>query len=253
MPVQPTPKTDTPLVELFSSIQGEGILVGKRQIFIRFPGCNLNCAYCDTDFSSPGSCRAEEAPGSGIFRNLANPVSLDVLASILANWVHLLPGVHHSISLTGGEPLLHSDVLQQWLPVLRDICPLFLETNGTLPSHLEPLLPYLEWVSMDIKLASMTGADTPWSLHRDFLSLMAHYKGQVKAVVGEETPMEEILQAAGLVEECAPELPLILQPRTEGGRISLTGRMLLDMQARASVVHSDVRIIPQTHRFISVL
>jgi len=253
MPVPPTPRTEAPLVELFSSIQGEGILVGKRQIFIRFPGCNLNCAYCDTDFSSPESCRAEEAPGSGIFRNLANPVSLDVLSGILSHWVHLLPGVHHSISLTGGEPLLHSDVLKHWLPVLRDICPLFLETNGTLPDNLQPLLPFLEWVSMDIKLASMTGADTPWRLHRDFLSLMAHHKGQAKVVVGEETPMEEILQAARLVDDCAPALPLILQPRTERGGISLTGQKLLDMQARASLIHGDVRIIPQTHRFISVL
>ncbi|BCA79738.1 7-carboxy-7-deazaguanine synthase QueE [Desulfuromonas sp. AOP6] len=253
MPVLHIPRTETPLVELFSSIQGEGILVGKRQIFVRFPGCNLNCAYCDTDFSSPESCRGEEAPGSGIFRNLPNPVSLEVLAGILSHWVQLLPGVHHSISLTGGEPLLHSDVLREWLPVLRDICPLFLETNGTLPASLQPLLPFIEWVSMDIKLASMTGAETPWDLHGDFLGLMAHHKGQVKAVVGEETPMEEIMQAARLVEECAPALPLILQPRTEEERISLTGRTLLDMQARAALIHSDVRIIPQTHRFISVL
>ncbi|MDX9694125.1 MAG: 7-carboxy-7-deazaguanine synthase QueE, partial [Methanothermobacter sp.] len=37
-----------PIMEVFSSIQGEGLLVGCRQIFIRFAGCNLNCKYCDT-------------------------------------------------------------------------------------------------------------------------------------------------------------------------------------------------------------
>ncbi|MBN1405468.1 MAG: 7-carboxy-7-deazaguanine synthase QueE, partial [Candidatus Omnitrophica bacterium] len=36
------------VLEIFSSIQGEGIYVGERQIFIRFAGCNLNCVYCDT-------------------------------------------------------------------------------------------------------------------------------------------------------------------------------------------------------------
>ena len=38
--------------EIFSSIQGEGLLVGVEQIFIRFCKCNLACKYCDTDFSS---------------------------------------------------------------------------------------------------------------------------------------------------------------------------------------------------------
>ena len=36
--------------EIFSSIQGEGLYIGCKQIFIRFCACNLNCYYCDTDF-----------------------------------------------------------------------------------------------------------------------------------------------------------------------------------------------------------
>ena len=42
---------EAPIVEIFSSIQGEGLLVGRRQIFVRFAGCNLDCNYCDTEDS----------------------------------------------------------------------------------------------------------------------------------------------------------------------------------------------------------
>ena len=36
------------LVEIFSAIQGSGVLVGQRHIFIRFLGCHIKCAFCDT-------------------------------------------------------------------------------------------------------------------------------------------------------------------------------------------------------------
>ena len=39
---------NAPIIEIFSTFQGEGSFIGKRQIFVRFAGCNLNCNYCDT-------------------------------------------------------------------------------------------------------------------------------------------------------------------------------------------------------------
>lgn len=38
--------------KIFYSIQGEGFHVGTPAIFIRFSGCNLKCAWCDTDHKS---------------------------------------------------------------------------------------------------------------------------------------------------------------------------------------------------------
>lgn len=38
----------TKIREIFTSIQGEGLYIGVKQLFIRFCGCNLKCDYCDT-------------------------------------------------------------------------------------------------------------------------------------------------------------------------------------------------------------
>ncbi len=37
-----------PVVEIFESLQGEGYWVGRPAVFLRFGGCNLRCAWCDT-------------------------------------------------------------------------------------------------------------------------------------------------------------------------------------------------------------
>jgi 7-carboxy-7-deazaguanine synthase len=253
MPAPATPKTDGQLLEVFSSIQGEGMLVGCRQVFVRMALCNLNCGYCDTPFAPVEHCRVEDAPASGNFVNMPNPVSLDMLTSTLFRWHQDLPGVHHSISLTGGEPLLQADILQHWLPTLRTILPLHLETNGTLPSALSPLLPHLDYISMDVKLASVTGAPTPWQAHRDFLAAARAVPCCVKAVVGEETPMAEVEEVAHLVGDTAPEALLILQPKTSGGQVSVPAHLLLALQERAARIHGNTRVIPQVHHFLKLL
>lgn len=253
MPVQAIPSSEAQLLEVFSSIQGEGGLIGCRQIFVRMAGCNLDCAYCDTDFSPQDYCRIEDAPGSGQFRNVTNPVSLEVLASIVAEWVERSPGMHHSISLTGGEPLLHGNVLQEWLPVLRDILPVHLETNGTCPESLEPLLPFLDWISMDVKLSSVTGVATPWERHRSFLELASKTVVWVKAVVAEETPVEEMSALGRLVRQVAPDATLCLQPVTRGGKVGMSNDHLLTLQTALSKEHKNIRVIPQTHVFLGLL
>lgn len=252
-PVPATAGTEGELLEVFSSIQGEGLLVGRRQVFVRLARCNLACAYCDTPFEPRDDCRVEDAPGSGNFRSIPNPVALETLSSILAGWQRELPGVHHSLSLTGGEPLLQQGMLAEWLPVLRRLLPIHLETNGTLPEALAELLPHLDWIAMDLKFASLTALPTPWEAHRAFLRLAAQRPCCVKAVVGEETEAEEIDRAAALLHEAAPQVPLILQPVTREGQVAISGRTLLDLQTRAARHHPPVLVIPQTHRFLDLV
>ncbi len=251
MPTQAIPATD--LVEIFSSLQGEGPLVGHRQIFIRFPDCNLNCRYCDTDFEKKDVCLIESAPGSGVLQEVPNPVSHATVSNLVTSWCDVLPGAHHSISITGGEPLLHHEALAVLLPVLRKQLPIYLETNGLLVAELDSLIDHIDWVAMDIKLHSQTGARTEWDVHRDFLKVACRRSCYVKLVVGEGTTDLELQLTADLVAGFGSAIPIVLQPVTRDGRIDVSVERLMQMHAVVADIYADVRVIPQTHRFLGAL
>ena len=40
------------MAEIYSSMQGEGLLTGTRSVFVRASGCNLRCQFCDTRYAS---------------------------------------------------------------------------------------------------------------------------------------------------------------------------------------------------------
>jgi organic radical activating enzyme len=176
---------------------------------VRFAECNLACDYCDTPYQAGPTCQIESRPGSGEFSSRGNPVNLAEISGLIADWQDSSNHVHHSVALTGGEPLLHADVLRKWLPELSAILPVFLETNGTLAGELEKILPLVEWISMDIKGSAVTGAATPWRDHGDFLALAKDRLCQVKLVVDAATTDAELLEAARLVNRHAPHVPFV--------------------------------------------
>jgi 7-carboxy-7-deazaguanine synthase len=238
--------------EIFSSIQGEGILIGRRQLFIRFSGCNLNCNYCD----APGTAmknerfRVEFPPGTSGFMEEKNLITPRELIGIIDVF---LPITHHSVSLTGGEPLLQENFLLGFLPLLKDKKQrIYLETNGTLVRSLEKVAKYTDFIAMDFKLESTTKIKTPWDTHREFLS--ESYQGGaevfVKIVVSTETPMEEIVETSRIIGEISREIPLVIQPLTINEAISFDGKKFLEFQNEAGKFLKDVRIIPQTHKFL---
>ncbi len=243
------------LVEVFSSIQGEGLLIGCRQVFIRFLGCNLDCDYCDTNVGvAVEACRMEMTPGRLDFRTLANPIEMKQVIALLERWQSGWPKVHHSISLTGGEPLLHVDLLAEWLPRLRAVLPIHLETNGVLHSALAKVVNEIDHISMDIKLPSSSGETSLWDHHLKFLKVAAESDIAVKVVVNESTEHWEIERAAEMIAGIYADIPLIIQPETaENLTIRISPLALIELQEIAAAILDDVRIIPQTHRFIGLL
>ncbi len=231
------------------------MLAGRRQIFVRLTECNLDCSYCDTDFVKTDICRIETKPGSGIFRNVPQPLTLHTLLSLLHDWLQQLPSAHHSVSFTGGEPLLHATVLNEWFPEIRKILPIHLETNGTLPKALQQVKQYVDFISMDMKLPSTTGcSELLRDLHALFLRECYGSNVSIKVVVGEDTTDNEIMQVCELISAVDAALPLFLQPLSlPDGRVGIATAAIFHLQELASSLLPDVRVMPQMHKLLGAL
>jgi len=239
------------IIEIFSSIQGEGKYVGCRQVFVRLEGCNLDCTYCDTEneIGRHPTCMVEMPAGSHELHAYENPLSIEKLTALIARVMEDVP--HHSLSVTGGEPLLH-------VPLIRALAeciplPIFLETNGTLHEALARCIDCVSYISMDIKLPGVLSHPV-WDAHARFLEIARTKDVYVKVVVAAETQDDEVCTAARMVAQTAPDVPLILQPVTPyGGCTAPTPARLLALQRIALTAVKDVRVIPQTHRMMDLL
>ena len=101
------------LIELYKSIQGESSFAGLPCIFVRFAGCNLRCAWCDSEYTFTGGKPFTQA---------------EVIAQIEA----LAPC--KLVEFTGGEPMLHAKELLPLMDVLlEDGYTLMIETSGERP------------------------------------------------------------------------------------------------------------------------
>lgn len=255
--------------EVFSSLQGEGPLVGLRQVFVRLAFCPLQCAYCDTPMHTPtGEGFIELEPGSDQWHSLPhNPVSAEGLLEAIKPLLAL--GNPHSVSFTGGEPLLYPGFLAQLLPLLQaQGQKTYLETSGTQPEALKTVLPWLNYVAMDIKLPSATGQAARWAQHRAFLSccLKASQQTQtfLKLVVTAQTTPQELAEVLAVVADArkttgfGQPLPLILQPvsllpgQPKALRPKPSQLQQWEMTLSVCPENLQVRVIPQTHKTLGV-
>ena len=216
--------------DIFVSIQGEGLYVGAKQLFIRFSGCNLQCAYCDTEHIENTVCYT--------------PLSLeDTISKFNLNNIH-------SISLTGGEPLLHAEFLKEFLPLCKQ--KIYLETNGTLSEPFERIARYIDFAAIDIKLNSVSNQGSLFATHDKFIDVAVRNNIDtfVKVVFDNNVEQQEIISCTDICRKY--NVPLILQPIMINNKLMLKGVELNDILDRFLSCYDKVRLIPQVHKFLQV-
>lgn len=213
--------------EIFESVQGEGIFVGEKQVFVRFAGCNLQCAYCDTDYYIDKSTLV-----------LKEEELFDKLRKYGA-------GI---ISLTGGEPLMSIDFLDSFLKKYKKYLnkKIYLETNGTLPDELDRIIDEVDIIAMDIKIQSATNQINQFDINEKFLDVAYKKDVFIKVVFTSSITEDEINSILNLVSKY--NTPLVLQPKTPFRE----DEPFMEIYNKFYDKHKTTLLIPQTHKFLNL-
>lgn len=116
------------IIEIFKTIQGEGVLVGTVSVMVRLWGCNLKCKWCDEKFSLK--------PGTGYEISIS-----DLLKKINSYDCK-------NVIITGGEPLIYPDIVELTNELKKRDYHITIETNATIKRKIK-----CDLISMSPKLS----------------------------------------------------------------------------------------------------
>ena len=213
--------------EVFLSIQGESTWAGCPCVFVRLAGCHLRCTYCDTEY----------AFGEGTSRSIDE----------LADEVCAMAGAGGLVEITGGEPLLQSQVHT----LMRRLCDLgktvLLETSGACDiSGCDPRVIRI----MDLKTPGSGEAD-----RTDFSNIEhLHEHDEVKFVITDRADYEwarSIIRRFSLERRCRAVLMSPVFEQAPGQEVA--GCPLLEPQRLAEWILEDglpVRLQIQLHKLV---
>ena len=219
-------QSTTKIREIFTSLQGEGLYIGQKQIFVRFCKCNLVCDYCDTDFMSKD---AKRYSCEQLYNELKkNPCEV--------------------LSFTGGEPLLDVEFLKEFLTNYKEKLnkKIYLETNGILCEELAQIIDFVDVVAMDIKIETATGQKSRLFHNEKFLEIASKKEVFIKVVFDKNILQFEANNCIEIAKKY--NTPIILQPKMPLD----IGIDLIRIYDLFYQNYKNVRLIPQTHKFLNL-
>lgn len=203
------------VVEIFKSIDGEGKRAGLPTTFIRLHGCNLSCSYCDSKYACTGDEYTEMTPEQII------EYVLDL-------------GIN-SVTVTGGEPLIHDDInflLEKLNHFGFDVN---VETNGSqnISVHRFPGV----WFTVDYKCptSKMTDKMNPYLFEHQLRS-----NDVLKFVVGSEEDMNAALE---MIEKYRPNCSIYFSPV-----FGFDAKKIVEFMMEHELYHCKVQL--QLHKYI---
>jgi len=139
--------------EIFHSLQGEGVSIGRPSVFVRLSGCNLRCHWCDTpytwNFAETGYLHRDDRPEAPAKYDRAEN-RLIWSAERVADAIRAYD--RRNIVVTGGEPLLQQPALAALCALLGPSYRVEIESNGTVPLT-TAFSPHVSQLNLSPKLA----------------------------------------------------------------------------------------------------
>ncbi|MDQ4050238.1 MAG: 7-carboxy-7-deazaguanine synthase QueE [Thermoproteota archaeon] len=238
-----TPSTITTKVsEIFTSIEGEGILFGTKTMFVRLAGCPFMCHWCDTPYALPMD--------SGIEYSIE-----EVKESILKN---LQPNTY-KVNFTGGEPLVqHEAVIELAKFVRQKGLRVYLESSCYDARRFAKVLPYIDICKVEIKLR-----DSKIVNEKQYSNLLKNEQEClrqainnskttfIKVVVTNSSNLEEFKDIVAEVFKIAKPSELagfIIQPSYKVDEPTLD--VLFGFYDTVYPMYDQVRVVPQLHKVI---
>lgn len=160
------------VVEMFVSVNGEGMRAGQIAIFVRFKGCNLNCSYCDTRWANTIDAKCTPMTAEEIYEKIKE--------SNVKN-----------VTITGGEPLWRNGIRELLELLAKDKeLNVEIETNGSI--DLKPFtdIDNRPSFTMDYKLP---GSGMEEKMHLGNFDILDK-RDVVKFVSGSRTDLDKVRQ-----------------------------------------------------------
>ena len=197
--------------EVFYSIQGEGLSIGKPAIFVRLSRCNLHCVWCDTPYTWNWEGTKFHHPEKVERQENQIEVSIADLVALIIEYPC------NRIILTGGEPFIQQKELVELMKALKEVDDDYffeIETNGTF----EPLLTFDELIgqyNVSVKLSNCGDAEK-LRLKEEALTFFSESsKANFKFVIDTQQDLQEVQQLQRNYKIHQQKIFLMPQARTK--------------------------------------